>query len=96
MFSSENRCIYRFNQLGEVICQLRFPEILTISANLPVQFQEAIRQEFPRYQLRQEPDLATESALEYEGVMVETGRLTDGGLSPMTALPVGMGPAPRP
>ena len=54
MFSSENRCIYRSNQLGEVICQLRFPEILTISANLPVQFQEAIRDEFPQYLRRQE------------------------------------------
>ena len=54
MFSSENRCIYRSNQLGEVICQLRFPEILTISTNLPVQFQEAIRDEFPQYLRRQE------------------------------------------
>ena len=49
MFSQEERCIYRANQLGEVICQLRFPEILAISANLPVDFQEAIRAEFPRY-----------------------------------------------
>jgi uncharacterized protein (TIGR04255 family) len=35
--------------LGEVICQLRFPEILAIEANLPVDFQEAIRDTFPRY-----------------------------------------------
>lgn len=54
MFSTENRCIYRSNQLAEVICQLRFPEILSIGANLPVQFQEAIRDQFPQYIRRQE------------------------------------------
>lgn len=54
MFSHEPRCIYRRNQLADVICQLRFPEILTIQANLPVQFQEAIRSEFPVYNVRQE------------------------------------------
>ena len=54
MFSSENRCRYGKNPLGEVICQLRFPEILTIAANAPVDFQEAIRSEFPQFQRRQE------------------------------------------
>lgn len=49
MFSSEPRCIYRANQLGEVICQLRFPEILSIGTTLPAAFQDAIRDEFPRY-----------------------------------------------
>lgn len=52
MFSREKRCIYENNQLAEVICQLRFPEILTIGANQPVDFQEAIRGEFPRYAVR--------------------------------------------
>ena len=54
MFSTESRCIYKNNQLAEVICQLRFPEILAIGANLPVDFQEAIRSEFPVYSARQE------------------------------------------
>lgn len=54
MFSNESRCIYHRNQLGEVICQLRFPEILTIGANLPVDFQEDIRDEFPQYAARKE------------------------------------------
>lgn len=49
-----NRCMYKANQLGEVICQLRFPEILTIETTLPAQFQEAIRGRFPRYTLRKE------------------------------------------
>ena len=54
MFSNVDRCIYRSNQLASVICQLRFPEILTIGANLPVAFQESIRGEFPLYSTRQE------------------------------------------
>lgn len=54
MFSQEKRCIYRANQLGEVICQLRFPEILSIGANAPVAFQEAIRSDYPQYSARQE------------------------------------------
>lgn len=54
MFASEPRCLYTRNPLGEVICQLRFPEILTISANPPVDFQEAIRDEFPQYSARKE------------------------------------------
>lgn len=54
MFSTETRCIYRKNQLAEVICQLRFPEILTIETEVPAKFQEAIRDEFPRYSVRKE------------------------------------------
>ena len=54
MFSNEPRCLYRANQLAEVICQLRFPEILSIEANAPVAFQEAIRADFPQFQRRQE------------------------------------------
>lgn len=54
MFSNDARCIYRNNQLADVICQLRFPEILTIAANPPVEFQEAIRGEFPQFLRRQE------------------------------------------
>ena len=54
MFSTEMRVIYRKNQLGEVICQLRFPEILAIGAKPPVDFQEAIRADYPQYSSRME------------------------------------------
>ena len=54
MFSKEDRCIYRKNQLQEVICQLRFPEILSIGVNVPADFQEAIRDEYPQYNARKE------------------------------------------
>lgn len=54
MFSTENHCHYRYNQIAEVICQLRFPEILSISTTVPAQFQEAIRDEFPQFVRRQD------------------------------------------
>ena len=54
MFSDKKRCIYQNNQLAEVICQLRFPEILTIGANVPVAFQDAIRGEYPQYAAKSE------------------------------------------
>ena len=54
MFSHDERCIYRAHQLADVICQLRFPEILTIGTTVPDKFQEAIRDEFPQYTKRQE------------------------------------------
>ena len=54
MFSQKERCIYKANQLGEVICQLRFPEILAIAAQPPVEFQEAIRASYPQYSSRME------------------------------------------
>lgn len=49
MFSDNDRCQYRNNQLADVICQIRFPEILTISTNPPAAFQEEIRSEYPKY-----------------------------------------------
>lgn len=57
MFSKEPRCIYKNNQLGEVICQLRFPEILTIGTSAPAAFQEAIREDYPGYHAMKEPPM---------------------------------------
>ncbi len=55
MFSNQPRKIYRRNQLIEVICQLRFPEILKIEAHEPADFQDAIRQAYPQYGKKLEP-----------------------------------------
>lgn len=54
MFSQEPRQAFRKNQLMEVICQLRFPEILTIAAKAPADFQELIRGDYPQYTARKE------------------------------------------
>ena len=45
-----NRVIFQKNPLVEVILQFRFPTILSINVNEPVDFQEAIRHEYPIYQ----------------------------------------------
>lgn len=42
------------HQLVEVICQLRFPTILSINSKEPADFQDAIRSMFPRYAVRKE------------------------------------------
>ena len=49
MISSDNRH-YRYakGQLIEVICQLRFPTILSIDTREPADFQETVRAAFPR------------------------------------------------
>ncbi len=49
MFLDTERVRYGKPQLLEVICQLRFPTILAISAKEPAEFQELIRKDFPRY-----------------------------------------------
>lgn len=45
---------YEKNQLVEVICQLRFPTILSIEAKEPAEFQETVRESFPRYMVQVE------------------------------------------
>ena len=54
MFSTRDHCHYRSNQIAEVICQLRFPEILSIGTTAPAAFQDAIRDEFPQFIRRQD------------------------------------------
>ena len=54
MARNPKRCVYQKNMLGDVICQLRFPEILSIETELPSKFQEAIRMIFPIYSVRKE------------------------------------------
>ena len=53
--ANDDRYLYARAPLVEVICQLRFPTILSIGAKEPAEFQEAIRGDYPRYAVRQEP-----------------------------------------
>lgn len=54
LFSGESRCIYTHPAAHEVICQLRFPTILSIESREPADFQEEIRAQFPLYAQRRE------------------------------------------
>ena len=49
LFHDHDRRHYAGNQLQEVICQFRFPTILSINEKAPADFQESIRDIFPRY-----------------------------------------------
>lgn len=54
LFPDYEPCTYENNQLLEVICQLRFPAILSINETLPAAFQEDIRGEFPQFSVNPE------------------------------------------
>ena len=54
LFSDHPRTHYRAAPTHEVICQLRFPSILSINTTEPADFQEAIRAEFPQYARRED------------------------------------------
>ncbi len=48
-FPEAPRVIYKKNPLVEVICQLRFPPILKIDTDIPANFQDSIRSDFPNF-----------------------------------------------
>jgi len=48
-FNKVKRVIYKNNPLIRVICELRFPRILSISEKPPADFQERIRKNYPIY-----------------------------------------------
>lgn len=52
-FPEFERVIYSRNPLVEVVCQLRFPPILKISHNEPVEFQDEIRSRYPLFEMKQ-------------------------------------------
>jgi uncharacterized protein (TIGR04255 family) len=53
-FPEVGRVLYKNNPLEMVACQLRFPPILRIDADLPVAFQDRVRAEFPGFRVSSE------------------------------------------
>jgi uncharacterized protein (TIGR04255 family) len=58
LFPQSERVIYAKNPLKQVICQLRFPPILRIITELPISFQEKLKQEYPFFQEKPEIGLS--------------------------------------
>ena len=67
LFSDRPRTHYEKTLAHEVICQLRFPTILSINNVEPADFQERIREDFPQYARKQDvlslPSPTTTSSL---------------------------------
>lgn len=63
------RVIYQKNPLVEVILQVKFPTILSINAREPVDFQDAIRREYPIYQLALENEQEISIAVGGDGML---------------------------
>lgn len=62
------RAIYKRNPLVQVICQLRFPPILKISHQEPVEFQDEIRFQYPLFETTR-----TQVPSEISNIMQEFG-----------------------
>lgn len=64
-FQAAERVIYSKNTLVEVVCQLRFPRILSINEKAPADFQERIRSIYPllEEQTEQEQQYAFEAGM---------------------------------
>ena len=54
LLSDHPRIHYTNAPVQEVICQLRYPPILSINQNEPAEFQESIRDAFPQYARKQD------------------------------------------
>lgn len=48
-FPVTKRIIYKKNPLVEVVCQFRFPPILSIDTEIPAKFQDAIKKKYPLF-----------------------------------------------
>lgn len=53
-FPQSDRLLFQKNPLAEVVCQLRFPPILSIASAEPASFQDKIRDEYPLYERTEE------------------------------------------
>lgn len=71
LFPEIQRVIYKKNPLDQVICQVRFPSILKIDAEIPADFQDRIRGEFPNFSEKSELKLEVPRAGKGQEVPLE-------------------------
>jgi len=51
-FPNTDRVVYAQNPLAEVVCEFRFPRILSLDENLPAEFQNAVSSEYPFVEIK--------------------------------------------
>ena len=66
-FPEFKRVIFHKNPLDKVICQLRFPSILKIVKEIPADFQELIRENFPLF--TEQPGISNEIPAKLRGAV---------------------------
>ena len=66
VFPKSKRVVFAQNPLEQVVCQIRFPSILKISRDSPVDFQERVRELFPHYGELSPPPLPDEAKSGFE------------------------------
>lgn len=71
LYSDHPRVRYQKAQLGEVICQFRFPTILSIGEKAPADFQDAVRSMFPLYAAKEDQPAPRITGLGTPGVRME-------------------------
>jgi len=64
-FPKVSRVLYKKNPIDQVVCQLRFPPILRIDAEIPVAFHETIRTDFPNFE--EQSEVKIEQPADIEG-----------------------------
>jgi len=65
-FPEVKRVIYKKNPLDKVICQLRFPPILKIDSDIPAEFQDRIRKDFPNFSEQMEVKIEVPQGIKME------------------------------
>jgi len=78
-FEKAERVIYKNNPLIQVICQLRFPRILSINEKAPADFQDSIRKDYPVYAVavEQEQQLTIEAAKDPAPKVIQGERINN-------------------
>ncbi|MFG0287022.1 MAG: TIGR04255 family protein [Rhodopirellula sp. JB044] len=64
LFPDSPRVLYGKNPLVQVIMQIRFPQILRIASDLPADFQDRIRDDYPLYREKREASIGLPAGLE--------------------------------
>jgi len=76
-FAESARIQFENNPLVEVICQLRFPPILSIAAEEPATFQDRIRSTYPLYSLEEQSALPAEIVESLKNFPLKLGKQSD-------------------